>query len=177
MNKTKTRFLVALLALIALAPQAAFAYFTTDQKAVQINEDTLLYTVTYKFGLEKSELRMPVGAVRGLQFGDASPYVGYTLLQDSETPVTKGDTYSIVLSNMEIVDGEYYVPAGKVGIFTLVTLVKLSPDFISVEERDYNLSMRVTSLPFTMMKDGKEINAQLNPSELQYYTTPELDLK
>lgn len=162
---------------LTLIPQATFAYFTTDQKAVQINEDTLLYTVTYRFGLKNSELRMPVGAVRGVRFGDTSPYLGYTLLKDSETPVTKGNTYSIVLSDAKIVDNEYYLPAGKTGSFTLVTLVKLASDLILAKDDDYNLSLRVTSLPFTIIRDGKDIKARLNPTELKYYTTPELNLK
>jgi len=30
----------------------------------------------------------------------------------------------------------------------------------------------VTSLPFMMQNEKKEIMAKMNPSELQYYTTP-----
>jgi hypothetical protein len=39
------------------------------------------------------------------------------------------------------------------------------------------LSLLVTRLPFTMVKDGEVIPAYLNPSELQYYRTPKIDFK
>lgn len=176
MLNIKIKFFLLLVALVAV-PQVSSAYFTTAQSAVKLNEDTLLYTITYKFGLPNRDLRMPVGAVRGIQFGDASPYLGYTLLKDSETAVASGTTVAFVFSNAKIVDNEYFVPKGEVGTFTLVTLVKLSPDFVPVDAKDYDLSLQVTSLPFTMIKDESEIPAKLNPSELQYYITPELDLK
>lgn len=164
---------VALLAV----PQLSFAYFTTAQDAVQINNNTLLYTVTYKFGLPTSDLRMPIGAVRGLQFGDASPYVGYVLLRDGEMEVASGTTSGLVLSSAKVVDNEYFVPKGEVATFTLVTLVKVSDDFVTADVKDYDLSLLVTSLPFTIIKGEAKVSAQLNPSELQYYVTPELDLK
>ena len=176
MQTFKIYFLVLLLAIV-MVPQVSKAYFTTAQEAVKLNEDTLLYKVTYKFGLPKSDLKMPIGAVRGIQFGDASPYLGYTLLQDSETVVASGTTAGLVLSKAKIVDNEYFVPKGEVATFTLVTIVKVSPDLVPVEAKDYDLSMQVTSLPFTIIKDKSEVSAQLNPSELKYYITPELDLK
>ena len=51
--------------------------------------------------------------------------------------------------------------------FTLVTLYSL-PKETSIND----VSLRVTSLPFMMQNEKKEIMAKMNPSELQYYTTP-----
>ncbi len=176
MQKFKISLLILLLAIIVV-PSVSSAYFTTAQSAIKLNEDTLLYTVTFKFGFPSSDLRMPIGAVRGLQFGDASPYVGYTLLKDSETAVASGTAAGLVLSKAKIVDNEYFVPKGEVGTFTLVALVKVTDDFVPTDAKDYDLSIQVTSLPFTMIKGKSVVKAQLNPSELQYYITPELDLK
>ncbi len=169
-------FLLALIALVGL-PQVSSAYFTTEQTATKIDEDTLLYTVTYRFGFLNRELQMPIGAVRGLEFGTTSPYAGYIIQDDEKNVETGGSAYSIVLSNAKVVGNEYYLPAGKSATFTLVTLLNLTPEMITPKDGDRDLSLLMTSLPFTMMKEGKAMPGRLNPSELQYYVTPELDIK
>ena len=173
----KLKSLVVLFGFLLAIPNISFAYFTTGQTATKINENTLLYTVSYKFNFGKNGGRMPIGAVRGLEFGTSSPYVGYDLLQDSETPVTVEESYSVVLSNAKVVDNEYYVPPGQTASFILVALVHLPPNFVPESTRDYDLSLQVTSLPFTILSEEKEFKNQLNPSELQYYLTPEIDIK
>ena len=172
----KLKSLVVLFGFLLAIPNISFAYFTTGQTATQINDNTLLYTVTYKFGMKNAALRMPIGAVRGLEFATTSPYVGYDLLKDSETLVTGGESYSLVLSNAKIQNNEYYVPKGQGATFTLVTLVKLGTDTASLND-DAKISLQVTSLPFKIISGGKASNNRLNPSELQYYLTPEIDVK
>ncbi len=177
----KLKVTLLALALFVIAPHTSLAYFTTAQSAVQLNSDTLLYTVTYKFGMERGALHMPIGAVRNLQAGDASPYLGYTLLNNGEAVIASGTTAAFVFSDAKVVDNEYFVPKGKSATFTLVTLVKLGKDFTVSEDEKTELSLQVTSLPFNMVgADGSNesiTKLKLNPSELQYYITPELKLK
>ncbi len=181
MLNIKSSVITGIILLASVLPASASAYFTTDQKAVQINSDTILYTVTYQFGVKAGALRMPIGAVRGLQAGDPSPYVGYTLYSDDKEVVDNGSTYSLVLSDAKVENNEYYVPQGEARSFTLVTLVKLGENFIPAEDKKMDLSLQVTSLPFTMISKKEnmamELGLRLNPTELQYYTTPEIHLK
>ena len=86
--------------------------------------------------------------------------------------VLPGKSKALVLSNAEIKDGRYYLPKGKSGTFTLVALVDLNK-----APTKENVSLLMTSLPFTMIDKSTKIEAKLNPSELQYYRTPEVDLK
>lgn len=176
MNITKLKLTIGIVALLILIPNSSFAYFTTDQKATRLTAETFLYTVTYKFGFEKRELYMPIMAVRGLGFSTSSPLVGYQIMNGNKAISNLGVSNSIVLTkNKDVVikDNQYYLPSQKVAEFTLVTLLTI-PKELQTENLD--LSMLVTNLPFTMIQDGTPIKAQLNPSELQYYRTPVIDL-
>ena len=167
--------LIALFALAAL-PQVTFAYFTTNQTATKLDADTFLFTVTYRFGLDDRDLRMPIVSKRGLTSA-LVPYVGYVIQNDGKRTVEKGDAYSIVLSDAKVLGNEYFVPAGKVNTFTLVTVLNLTPEMIEKADEESKLSLLMTHLPFTMTEEGKDIPARLNPSELQYYKTPALSIK
>jgi len=158
---------VLLVILSMLIPNLTFAYFSTNQTATVINDSQILFTVTYKFGFKKYNGMMPIGAVRGLEFGNPSPYLGYKILDKQGKTVIDGTAYSIVLSDAKVVNNSYYIPKGVLKTFTLVTLYSL-PKETSIND----VSLRVTSLPFMMQNEKKEITTKMNPSELQYYTTP-----
>lgn len=168
-------FLLVVVAFVAL-PQVSAAYFTTAQTATKLDADTFLFTVTYRFGLDGRDLRMPVLSRRGLSSA-LVPYAGYVIQNDGKRTIEKGDAYSIVLSDAKVLGNEYFVPAGKVSTFTLVTVLKLTPEMIAVADEESKLSLLMTNLPFTMTEEGKDIPARLNPSELQYYQTPALSIK
>lgn len=184
--------LVGLLLGTFLVPSVSQAYLTTSQSAVTVGKDTVLFTVTYKFGFLNREVYMPILADRNKQFDDKGTDAGYSVLfngvnearastsvltSDIATAnlnytILPGKSKAIVLSNAEIKDGRYYLPKGKSGTFTLIALVDLSKTTLKDD-----VSLLMTSLPFTMVDKGKKIEARLNPSELQYYKTPEIDLK
>ncbi len=176
MLKIKKIFLLVIIAFVSL-PQISSAYLTTEQTATKLDANTFLFTVTYKFGFLNRELRMPIGAVRGVSFGATSPFAGYVIQNDGKMVVTKGEAHSIVLSGAKVIDNEYYLPPGKASNFTLITVLNLTPEMIAVADEESRLSLLITSLPFTMIDKGKDIPARLNPSELQYYVTPELSIK
>lgn len=162
-----------LVAFICLTPAVSEAYFTTMQNATKITENTTLFTVTYKFGFLNRELYMPIVTERGLQATSTKFSVGYDLVTEDDEVLNVGSTTAIVLSgdeDIEIKNGRYYLPQGKSAEFTFVALVT-TPTGETAEA-----SLLVTHLPFIMMKGDEEIAARLNPSELQYYRTPEVEL-
>ncbi len=149
---------------IIAVPQLSFAYKTTSQSARQYSDTTALYTITYRFGFLNRELYIPISAVRGaMPTRDA---VSYELMTGSTTS-NLGTMSALVVSTAEIKNGMYYLPAGKAADFTFVVALTMPA---RTKVADYKTQM--TALPFIMVDKGKKINAQLNPSELQYYVTP-----
>jgi len=176
MNMNKIKLYIGTLAVLLLLPNLSLAYFTTAQSATRLSDDTILYTVTYQFGFAGRELYMPIMAKRGLEASSTSPYIGYTIMNNDGTVSTIGATNSIVLSrdeDVQIKNNQYYLPLRKSAEFTLITLLTVPAE---LQKDDLDLSLLVTNLPFTMVKDGTPIPAHLNPSELQYYRTPAIDL-
>jgi hypothetical protein len=175
MNTQKMKLATGIFLLALLLPETTSAYFTTAQSATKINADTILYTVTYHFGFTDRELYMPIVATRDLE-ADASTFqMGYNIIID-KAPTTLGASQAIVLSSnkdIQIKDGKYYLPKGKSADFTLMTLLTVPKETQTAEQ---DLSLLVTNLPFLMIKDGANISAHLNPSELQYYHTPAVAL-
>jgi hypothetical protein len=172
MNMNKMKLQIGALMMLALLPNTSLAYFTTAQSATRITTDTILYTVSYKFGFTSRELYMPIIAKRGVEAPTTSPLAGYQIMNDDETVVTTGLSNSIVLTrskDVKIKNNQYYLPKGKAAEFTLVTLLTIPSE---QQTNDLNLSLLVTNLPFTMVQDGASIPTHLNPSELQYYRTP-----
>ncbi len=156
-----------------ITPAASEAYFSTAQSATKITVDTTLFTITYKFGFLNRELYMPIVTERGLQATSTKFSVGYDLLSEDDETLNAGSATAIVLSgdkDIEIKNGRYYLPQGKSAEFTFVALVNTPAN----ETAD--ASLLVTHLPFIMVKEDEEIAARLNPSELQYYRTPEVEL-
>jgi hypothetical protein len=174
MNKMK--LYIGALMMLALLPNTSLAYFTTAQSATRITTDTILYTVTYKFGFTSRELYMPIIAKRGVEAPTSSPLAGYQIMNDDETVVTTGLSNGIVLTkskDVKIKNNQYYLPKGKTAEFTLVTLLTIPSE---QQTNDLDLSLLVTNLPFTTIQDGASIPAHLNPSELQYYRTPAVNV-
>lgn len=174
MNTNKMKLALGLFVFSCfIIPVSSEAYFSTTQTATKINEHTTLFTVTYKFGFLNRELYMPIIAERNLGTTSSRFSVGYTLLDTEEAIVNAGSATSIVLTTDEdvvIKDTRYYLPQGKSAEFTLVTLVT-TPTEVTTDA-----SLLVSHLPFIMVKEGEEIPARLNPSEMQYYRTPTVEL-
>jgi hypothetical protein len=180
MKQTFSRFLFVVGFAVLSIPSATHAYFTTDQQAVRLTEQHLLYTVSYTFGFANRELYMPILATEGQGFdADVRNRVGYELVS-GESATELGMTTSIVLTKdeaVEVRDKQYYLPAGESATFTLVTIVTLPEDTPAVFANIDDLALHITHLPFTMVtEEGNTISAQLNPSELRYYQTSSIDL-
>jgi hypothetical protein len=177
---------------ILVTPKGVEAYFTSSQTATDLGNGNALFTVTYRFGFLNRDVYMPVLASRNKAHTDKGDNLGYSILVDGKTEaqtktekatttqanitlnysVLPGKAKAMVLADAQIKDGRYFLPKGKAADFTLVALVEMSKTGIRND-----LSLLITSLPFLMIDNGKSIDARLNPSELQYYVTPEVDLK
>lgn len=173
-------------------PSLTHAYLTTEQSAIDLGNGIALFTVTYKFGFLNREVYMPILTDRNKKFDGTGSDAGYSILFNGKNEakattsvltsdiataslnytILPGKSKAIVLSKAEIKDGRYYLPKGKSETFTLIALVDLTKTSLKDD-----VSLLMTSLPFTMMDKGKKIEARLNPSELQYYKTPEVDVK
>lgn len=174
MNTNKMKLVLGLFVFSCfIIPVSSEAYFSTAQTATKINERTTLFTVTYKFGFLNRELYMPIIAEQNLSTTSSKFAVGYTILDNQETVLETGSATSLVLTADEdvvIKGARYYLPQGKSAEFTLVTLVT-TPTEVTTDA-----SLLVSHLPFIMVKEGEEISARLNPSEMQYYRTPTVEL-
>jgi hypothetical protein len=158
------------IALFAFAPHAD-AYFTTNQIASVINEHAAVFAIQYEFGHEKNDIYMPIAVERDLLWENDQKKVGYSLRNDEEV-VQGGTTAGLVLSSAPIVDGMYKIAKGTVEKMTLFVVLTTPAD---AHEMDY--ALQVDALPYFMDRGEDELQRlQLNPSELQYYVTKEIEL-
>ncbi len=159
--------LVFVFAVFFVVPTYAYAYFTTAQSA-ELLEDSkgILYTITYDFGTEKYDLYLPIIPTRA----DRLDALSYKFFDEIENEVYKGgSSIGVVMSSAQIKNDAYFIPKGEVQKLTLMVLLVLPSVPI---EPDVDIALQVTGLPFKMVSTLKEIDAHLNPSELQYYRTP-----
>lgn len=173
---TLKRFLIATLVLTALfLPSTdAKAYRTTGQSAERIDEKGALYTIAYDFGSDKYDLYLPIQVQRGTSSADG--VLSYQLVDDRDGASQYGKTTGIVLSDAGIRQGMYFVPRGQAKRFVLVVVLN-EVDGAPID-RSLDLALQVTNLPFTMeaLNEPMKIQGKLNPSELIYYVTPEVDI-
>ncbi len=158
--------------LLALLPQVTLGYFTTGQTATKLSDTASIFTIKYRFGLPKNDIYMPIMAERGLQWESDAKKVGYSLREDSENIQINGKATGIVLSNAPIVNGMYKLEKGKAYTMQLVVVFTTASNTL---ETDY--ALQVDRLPFYVDRGNDGLQTlQLNPSELQYYVTKEVEL-
>lgn len=136
----------------------AEAYLTTNQETLRVGNATL-FLIDYAFGTKAHDLTMPMAAQEGTERKDG------TLMYEVRSNTgnrAEGQSYGVILSDAETTnDGLYRVPKGTRETFRLAVL------FIP-KKFDEKYDLYVTQLPFAF--ENKQ-QLQLNPSELQYYTT------
>lgn len=172
MIKRNISMVLAVISLFFCAQiHTSLAYFTTGQTAIKLNDTTALYTIDYEFGLNKQDLYMPIVAQRGLPWKSVEHTLGYTIQRNGTTTVD-GTATGIVVANLPVVNGMYKIAKGAAEKMTLLVILTTKPN---AEPAD--LRLQVDQLPF-YADYGKSTLAtlQLNPSELQYYVTPEVTL-
>lgn len=142
------------------------AYFTTGQYAEALTGGGL-FTIDYSFGVPNHDVYLPF-ATHNSSTTKEDTAVSYSILDENGNEI-KGKLSAVVLSNALLEkNGMYKVAEGVAKKFTLV--VVFIPD---VKNPDTTYRLQVTHLPFNF--DGTQ-QLQLNPSELQYYTTKPISL-
>lgn len=156
-------------ALLLILPASASAYISTGQQAIRVNDTTALFFIEYEFGHESHDLFLPVLAKRGQDHGTEAKTIGFELLEEGSFVNENASVQAAVISEAPIENGMYKVPKGYATTFRFAAIVTTDPD---ADEVDY--SIQITDLPFYF--DGMENKQQLNPSELRYYRTEEVEL-
>ncbi len=170
----KTKYIIAnaIVALfIALSPITSHAYFTTAQTANALTENAGLFSVSYRFGALKQDFYMPTTPIRNILTDTADNRLGYTIRTDQDDISDVGIATAVIKSSAEVRDGYYFIPAGTASTFELIVVLQTDP---YAREMDYYL--QVESLPFKAQLETGLQDRRLNPSELQYYATPEIEL-
>lgn len=159
-------FIFLTLSFLLLATPRAEAYFTTNQKAVAFDGGSALFLIEYAFGVEKYNVHMPILAQDSNE--KSSTQVSYAVFDETGKEV-EGTVAGIVLSSATLdKSGMYIVPKGTAKRFTLAVVFTPSAPVPTVENTVKKYRLQVTHLPFSF--NGTQ-ELQLNPSELQYYTT------
>ena len=166
----KQYFFIAALAILTCLPARTDAYFTTEQSARAISESLGIYSLSFNLSHPSLDIYVPSEVARSSVAADK---IGYDLMAASETVSDFGNLYGVLIGDVdETEDGYYYIPAGRVGSFTLYTIFVHDYDPEIIAEDDY--AMKMTHLPFYFGEERAKNG--LNPSELDKYLTPELDL-
>lgn len=150
---------------VFLCFEEVHAYRTTDQNAFTLDGRTGIYTIEYSFGHGHYDVYMPSLAQSRSAVSDTA--LSYTILDD-EDEIAKGTHTALILSNATYQNGMYIVPKGVRARFTLLIVFTPSDD-----ETESHFRAEVTHLPFRL----DETHQKLNPSELDYYTSPTLHLE
>ncbi len=167
----KKYFLHSILALGVLFafPSDGHAFKVLDESTYRLDAHTALFTITYEFGFLNADLWMPMGAREG---GTASDFhVTYEITDASGAPIQTTNA-GVVLSGTTLEengDDEYRYAVSKAdrATFMLIGLVT------SQSPLPRGATLKVTSLPFVLLKDGesKPTGQVVDQSVLSEYKT------
>jgi hypothetical protein len=173
MKKISFAFCFLFVLTVVSIPASSQAYEVTNQTAVRLNDNTLLFTITSRFSFLNYALDMPVSAMRNTEPELTFPNVGYGLFTNDNKPFTAGETYSVVLSDAQLVGDRYKLATSTAGYFTLVTLVKLPDNY---QNTGQEIHLRTTTQPYTIKNQTQEIKSQLTPKQLEPHKTPQIKI-
>jgi hypothetical protein len=161
---------VAALTFFALMPQQSFAYDTTEQSAVQLNEDTFLFQVTYHFNFANRDSEHPLLAQRTATITEAyADQVQYDVIDASGDSVVVEDIAAVVLSETPVLKNRHYFQTDEAIHATLFVVAKLSPAQVMEEG---SVKMRMHWLPFTLIKGEQRRYAHVPAEDLNDFVTP-----
>lgn len=155
-------FFVAFLFMLYTAPAEAFSKNQVDRYSFAKTDDGVaVYTLSFVLGGYSKDLYIPIIGVRGLVNGTRQNNFGFEMQAGyGENPSEDGQVTALMISNADIVNGQYKVPAGTSAAFKIVALFRTAKD----ESDTYRF--KVTEFPF-FIGDNKEAQS-FTPSELKY---------
>ncbi len=151
-------------------PNEGHAFKVLDESTYRLDAHTALFTITYEFGFLNADLWMPMGAEE--KSGGTSDFrLIYEITDESGTPIeTTND--GVVLSDATLEENgddeyRYAVPKADRASFMLIGLVTSQNPLPS------GTTLKVTSLPFVLLKDGerKPTGQVVEQSVLSEYKT------
>jgi len=150
-------------------PSDGHAYKVLDESTYRLDAYTALFTITYEFGFLNADLWMPMSAREGDTASDF--HLTYEITDASGAPIVTTNA-GVVLSGTTLEENgddayRYAVSKKNRASFTLIGLVT------SQNALPSGTTLKVTSLPFVLLKDGEnKPSAQLvDPSVLSEYKT------
>ncbi len=156
-------------ALLLVPLHASQAYTSTAQSAIQLNDTQALFMIDFAFGTRVNDFFIPVLAQSGIPYQSDEDVVGYDVIVDRAEVATEASSTSIVLSDLEIIDGMYRIPAGSNGRFTLLTVITVPA---GIADSEY--LVQVTSLPHYVGLDRDR--RYVNDTELRNFISPGIEL-
>ncbi|MCA9366305.1 hypothetical protein KC722_01865 [Candidatus Kaiserbacteria bacterium] len=160
-------FLVMTLFVALMLPNGAHAYTSSQQTALRVNDTSALFVIDFSFGHGEHDTYIPIFGTTNQENDTKAHTLGYRVIDDEGNEAF--GTAALVLSSAKVVDNTFYrVPQGVKQKFTLLVVATV-PSGNSID----NYRAEVTDLPFYW--DDEMQYLHLNPSELQYYTTPAVE--
>lgn len=154
-----TTSLTAILGIILLTPFTTHASITGHGYA--IGDEQALYMIEFSFVTSANDYYIPIQARNHPESLEHT--VTYDITDD--TTSTPAATASIVLSDLEVVDDHYRIPAGETGSFTLVIFADITdPNHLS------SYRAQVNSLPHLIGED--KTSTDVSDTAIEFLTTP-----
>ncbi len=160
---------ILVLGVLFAFPNDSQAFKVLDQNAYRLDAHTALFTITYEFGFLNADLWMPMSAKEDDSASDF--HLTYEITDASGAPITTTNA-GVVLSDTTLEengDDEYRYAVSKTdrASFMLIGLVTSQNPLPS------GTTLKVTSLPFVLLKDGerKPTGQVVEQSVLSEYKT------
>lgn len=160
----KLPFYVALfgVALVSLLPQSSSAYSTSEQTALRLTDNHVLFTITYDIGFLNRATYAPVHA----NTGRISNEVSYSITAENGNKMYVPSTGIVFAKNAVLENNFYRLEYGKKSDFTLVVIA-------AIPKSEVGHSLKITNLPFILIdKDNTTRLSDYEPSTLGDYKTP-----
>lgn len=148
----------AVLFFTAAAPQT-HAYKVTSAHATPLNDTTTLFTVSFQMGFLNRETAIPIVANSAYEKD-----IQYAVVDKSSAVISGGTSTGMVVSTAAIKNGNYFLPKGKNGDFTLV-VVYSNPNASAK-------SLKITELPFILYDGALTVGASIPKDSLAAFATP-----
>jgi hypothetical protein len=168
---------VGIALVLILLPQSALAYTTTAQSVTKLSDDAYLFQITYRLNFLNRDVRVPIMPTRlstMSDFSTSSPQLQFSLRDANGGLLTTGNTTAVVLSQVSIDGGQYYLPERTPGFFTLIALVTRAPGTGGTLSPAGTAKLQIDWLPFTLIDDGEEQLARVPEADLLPFKTPSI---
>ena len=144
---------------------SAHAFSVTDQSVVRLSDDTVLFSLTYRLNFLNREAQTPLLALPS-SAPAVVPAVRYSFVDADDRVVSGVQSHSLVLSDTAVRGRAYHLPEATPGLFRLVSIVRLQPDFTAD-----SLTLRIDQVPLTLLDAGVATSGRVPDTYLPDFRT------